>query len=452
MSLAGIIIFRIILYFLDGISWSFGLMELITRYFGFVPKNRKKSAVHFCIVSAVYMILNVFLYLHSKATGGQFETINGVIGLYCVLYWMFQLSNIKKPKAFLTGIFALQIYMVISGIIGSICSKTDMSLNAELAVTAMTPVIALVFVTVLSEMSSFKRKEPMGFPLILTSFVAFILVTAFRMDDFTENVKPVIQLKVEFSEDSGFQEFSAETLIVSSAVAFIVMLIVMFLIIKESEAEYFRKKNTISEYYLEVQKEHYESLSESNREIRKIKHDMKNHIYVMRELYRSGSLDELENYMTEISDKLELADTSIHTGNEIADAIISEKSRKAEEYGIRFTADGILPDLEMSATDICTVFSNTLDNALEAVRRLPEDKRRIELDIRRSGNFLYISERNMTDGKVRIQDNSIVTSKTDNVNHGFGIINIKEAAERYGGSVNISVTDNLFHLEIMIPI
>ncbi len=94
---------------------------------------------------------------------------------------------------------------------------------------------------------------------------------------------------------------------------------------------------------------------------------MKNHVYVMRELYRSGKMDELENYMNEIGDRLELADTSIHTGNEIADAIISEKNRKAEENGIRFTAEGTLPDLEMSATDICTVFSNALDNALEAV-------------------------------------------------------------------------------------
>jgi sensor histidine kinase regulating citrate/malate metabolism len=237
----------------------------------------------------------------------------------------------------------------------------------------------------------------------------------------------------------------------------VVVLLFILMVIRESESDYFQKKNTISEYYLETQKRHYESLMESNRQIRKIKHDMKNHIYCLQGLYQNRQYEELGAYLEQISDHLEQIDTSVHVGNEIADAILSEKMARAKQLGILLEVDGEMSGAKMSALDICTIFSNMIDNAMEAVQKLRKEDRNIRLDIRKNHNFLLITERNPVAHKLEIHDNRIATTKKEKGNHGFGIINMIESVEKYNGECQLNVMEDEnghyeFQIEIMIPL
>lgn len=295
----------------------------------------------------------------------------------------------------------------------------------------------------------------MRFSLILLTFIFSIFLDGalgFLDTETNGRLKLLVILRSFVPEEYMDQAIAIEIL------AFIVVIAFLFfiMIIRESEVKYFHDKNMVSEYYLEAQKNHYESLLESNREIRKIKHDMKNHIYCLQELSRNGNYKELDKYLKDINDSI-VAISNVQTGSEIADAIISEKKKKAEEKEIILKVDGTILGLDLKAIDTCTIFANLLDNAIEAVCQLPKEYRQIELSLKKNKNYYLITECNRVEHKLDVVDNEILSTKKDKKNHGFGIANMKDAVAKYDGECSIDVIEEkdgyyMFQLDVMIPI
>ena len=106
----------------------------------------------------------------------------------------------------------------------------------------------------------------------------------------------------------------------------------------------------------------------------------------------------------------------------------------------------------MTDADICALFGNALDNAIEAVMRLPEDRRVVSLTTKQSGKLFSVSLRNFYDGEVRLVNGLPVTTKSDSGYHGFGVKSIKEIAERYGGDVSVVAEDGVFTLNVLFTL
>ena len=111
----------------------------------------------------------------------------------------------------------------------------------------------------------------------------------------------------------------------------------------------------------------------------------------------------------------------------------------------------------MHVTDICTIFGNALDNALEAVAMIEDPEQRlIHLTVKKHKNFILIQVLNYCTNMENVADltkgGHLKTSKADHRNHGFGIKSIRITAEKYGGSVNLDRKDGWFGLHIMLPI
>ena len=100
--------------------------------------------------------------------------------------------------------------------------------------------------------------------------------------------------------------------------------------------------------------------------------------------------------------------------------------------------------------DITTIFSNLLDNAFEACEELPEDKRVIRLSVNRRNFFMFIYTENCYN-KVNIDDKKVYKS-TKSDHQGIGMMNIQNAVEKYGGSYQAEIKDDLFCTETLIPI
>lgn len=456
----GELFFRIIFYLLDGTFWILAPMWVLTQFYGYPVKQSKHRNWIFVTALVVYDFLNLFIYYICMKKGSYPGVINGVLLWFCLGYWMVNLKVTGKWKRFLLIFFTMEFCVSIFDLVACVYSYISLLTKGNVFVSVLSVYVQLIFEIglfwLLSWLSSRNRKEPMGFSLVVSSVIMCMLLDLvldfFNVEGYSE-LQPIIRLRLTLPEEQMDQAMSIGVLLI----IVVVVLLFIFMIIRESESEYFQKKNTINEYYLEIQKQHYESLMESNREIRKIKHDMKNHIYCLQMFCQNGEYENLKRYLQEISDNLQHVDQSVHVGNEIADAIISEKKIKAEQKNIQLEVDGDMYGINMSAMDVCTIFSNVIENALEAVESLPVEKRKIILDIHRNQNFLLIDERNYIDHEVEIRDNTIATTKKDKGNHGFGIMNIKEAAAKYDGECQLSVTSPEsgiyeFCIEIMIPI
>ena len=181
-------------------------------------------------------------------------------------------------------------------------------------------------------------------------------------------------------------------------------------------------------------------------------HDLKHQIAGLRaetdEQKRKDWLDVME-------EEISAFESLNKTGNQVLDTILAAKIFHCRRNKIQIScvADGKLLDF-MHVTDICSIFGNALDNAIESVILLPEEEKRlIHLTVSAKKNFVFIKVENYCEEKVEVNEHGILpTSKADKDNHGFGIKSICYAVQKYDGSVNFGVKNNWFELSILIPL
>ncbi len=199
----------------------------------------------------------------------------------------------------------------------------------------------------------------------------------------------------------------------------------------------------------EIQREQYEQ-SRENIELINIKcHDLRHRMESWEQQGGSVDLEELR----ETRHMVNIYDSSVKTGNETLDTILTRHSLYCQEHGIRLSciADGsrlrFLP-----VGEICTLFGNALENAIEAVSRLerPED-RIISLQIREQRGMLVVLVDNNYSGELVFRDGLPQTSKPEGADHGFGLKSIRLVAEKYGGEMTVTA-DELFHLCVLLPV
>ena len=142
------------------------------------------------------------------------------------------------------------------------------------------------------------------------------------------------------------------------------------------------------------------------------------------------------------------------TGSPVLDAILDGKQVRMQNAGINFTcvADGSLLDF-LHVTDICTIFGNALDNAVEAAASVPErDRRLVHLSVSSKRSFLLIYVGNSCTVRPSLEDGLPVTTKKDRRLHGYGVKSIRMAVRKYQGTLSFQPGDGQFDLQIMIPL
>ena len=198
---------------------------------------------------------------------------------------------------------------------------------------------------------------------------------------------------------------------------------------------------------INLQISHYEKLDKLNSDIRRFRHNYINHLHSVLALIRMNELNDAQKY---IENLLEIEDTptiAYNTGNHLADAILSDKSEKFGECShIEF--NGIIPP-ELDNVDLCTILSNSLDNAIEACFKCGGNL--IDIVANTAHGYFVITITNPTD-KAECFDQIPSTTKEDSQNHGFGLLSIEQVAYKYDGKINIHCADGIFELSVLLKI
>ena len=213
-----------------------------------------------------------------------------------------------------------------------------------------------------------------------------------------------------------------------------------------------RANRRITAYQRELIDIHYREVDTMYRKMRGWRHDYRNHISVMKNLYRQGNYNELGQYLDMLESDLSSVDTVVKTGNPMADAILNSKLNLAISRGVPVKASVHIPmRLSILELDLCVILGNLLDNAIEASLTLPEKERmvRIYMDIKET--HLYISVTNLCAGKKMTKVNGRFLSHRGE-GHGFGLLRIDGIVEKYGGYVNRNSEDGAFTTEILLPL
>ncbi len=201
---------------------------------------------------------------------------------------------------------------------------------------------------------------------------------------------------------------------------------------------------------LKSQYEHYRYYQESFDMINMKYHDLKHQVAGIRAETDSAKRKE---WLDSMERELDLYASAQKTGNHVLDTILAGKLLQCWKHSVKMTcvADGSHLNF-MHVADICTIFGNALDNAIESVITLPDvEKRLIHVSVSSRRGFLFIQVENYFEHEIKMEDNLPLTTKTDKVNHGFGLKSIRYTAEKYDGTMITSMNKNWFELKVLIP-
>ena len=186
--------------------------------------------------------------------------------------------------------------------------------------------------------------------------------------------------------------------------------------------------------------------------IRKLSHDMKNHLLCIQTLAEKGQINQIKSYIDYLLVDNDILKSPIDSGNLVIDAILGYKISYAAQYDIDVKLDLQIPQgLLINEAYICTILGNSLDNAIEACKKQLKGQRTIKIIISYLKTNLFISIINTHEGNIKVDKNKkIITSKENSNNHGLGLKNIKEAVEKYNGELIIEYTESIFELSIVL--
>lgn len=406
----------------------------------FYRKTKKYFPFSLCS-GAVMGIIMLIVILLSKEEINISPILDGFYLLHTLAGW-YLITEKNADSLFsliMSEIFSASIMSNMRTAVFSLAEGSAESFAATNIMYCASYAISAVFILVLGFVAKSEDREPMS-KLNIVLLTSTMLITTLVITD-------------TYTLSDYIPDVSAAAIIPAMLILMAITTLLL-LSVKSAQVKHFKELNALNEQYLTAQARHFEQARLADEEMRILRHDMKNHISTLKGLYDSGKINELKDYLEAINAAANKTLARVYTGNEIADLIIADKMSLAESCGAEIVVDGSLNGLPVPSITLCTILSNLLDNAIDAVKKLPESKRRIEFTAKRTSSFFYIAIQNPAAEFIDVSG-EIISSKSDAKKHGLGIRSARTAAESFGGSLELSCVENdggvVFTAEVSLP-
>lgn len=205
------------------------------------------------------------------------------------------------------------------------------------------------------------------------------------------------------------------------------------------------------ESLLNRQYEQYRLFEMNNESLHRIYHDLKHQIDFIR---TEKNAQKRESYLQEMEHAISMHEAEENTGNAVLDTLLTSKNLVCLQNGIVMTCYADAGNMGfMHVMDVCSIFGNAIDNAIECVCKIAdEDKRLIKVTVYTQNHFLLIRIENYCESPVTFDSGLPVTTKADSQIHGYGVKSIKQAVEKYRGHLDVEQEENWFRITALIPL
>lgn len=409
-----------IVYLLSQALGVFAVYKLMRAFF----EERKTKKVVEIISYACYYILTSSVYLIFNI-----PIINLIVSIlsYFLLTFLYR-SSLKKRLlvsilVYIFGFCTEMIAVILTGYI-SFPINEENNYNSIFGIVAVNVLIFAVSMVV----SGFKNIKK-GDTLPKSYWTAILIIPLSSMFVLVQLFK--------------YSAFLAYEIVFSVAAILVINFTVFFLF--DRVAKLYRDKQ--ESLLLKQQNEYYvdrlmymEELHNASREVR---HDIKNHLLTIYS-YLENNIEESKKYISRIIDVYQIKAEIVHTGYPAIDGLLNFKLLPAVEKGIKINAKASLPSgLIFSSFDLTVILGNLIDNALEAVTLVSEN-RFIDFRMNCSKGMMIIRISNPYKNAIKKENDIIITSKTDKKNHGMGLRSVNETLEKYNGTTEIETHENIF--------
>ena len=280
-----------------------------------------------------------------------------------------------------------------------------------------------------------KEKQNVGWNLWLSSILIPISTLAYEI--------------MYVSSDS-----SSQYKIITSVIILFVINISAFYMYDSLSKSYVRQsKLSILETENTLYSKQCEIMQSSTQELQEFRHDMNNQFIALSQLIKSEQYGEAEKQLSRLTSLTKSKIIYSTSGNVIIDGLINYKLQNALSDKIKVKTEIAVPNqINIETTDLVAILGNLIDNALNALPDVPEDRRSLTIKVVFSQERLIIRTSNPYTGDVLCKDGKIISAKRNSKQHGYGLNNIAKAVNKYKGYIDIDYTGNNFTVDILMYI
>ncbi|MDU4934527.1 MAG: ATP-binding protein [Peptostreptococcaceae bacterium] len=419
------------------IEWE--VFKLILDEFGELKNDKIKKYITFILLILITTVLTI---------GDVNPNIKLFIGI--IMGYIFSLYNYKITL--LKGITINLVYWMILLGLDAISSSIIIFINSlESIYDLLNDNIFRLELTILTK-------------ILLVSIIPILkglkLKIEFNKIDFINIIIPIaaniLSIVVMFAlvMNSGDMNYEKNLMIlIFSGILFISNISLINIIGSIIRSNNLNVENRIIKEKMDMQYNHYLTVKEEQMKVRKLYHDMNNHISCIQHIYGRG--DSAEEYINSIKYELDNLNSVFLTENMILDSILNEKKKICDKNNIELFVDINFDRCEfIEMIDVCSIFSNLLDNAIEACYKIDDKKMNRFIRIKGTivNKFFVIKCENSKVNEIKLANNNVRTDKKDIFLHGIGISSIKTSVEKYNGEVSIDYSNDNFTAKIYIPL
>lgn len=404
----------------------------------FIVLNYGLSLRKTSVFSIIYAIITPII-LCFTATKHLDSTINLIISIFFYTTFCF-LSFNGKTKKKLTIICIFFFCYIISQFV-SIISLSDLfndSYNdilntniATLTVGFSTAVLTLCLAFPMIKVFMKKQRD-----LPIKYWILIILC-------------PLVTVLIVVIIDAILMEskFTNYLLLVTPFIGLVYINIAIFDLFETYSAQL---KYGIAQKTIEHYNKNYTLLKENEKEIRRLKHDIRKHLDIVYSLVKNGDTDTALTYLSDIKNKNYSDTFVVYTQNQTIDSIINIEIKKAKLKNINFKIDMELGhDITVSSSNITTILFNILDNAIEAADK--SEAKEVSLHIHSDAGMIKFIVKNSTVKGLLFDPDNCKTDKENSSEHGYGIKSVKKAVKDMNGIIKYSNENDNVIVFISIP-
>jgi len=265
----------------------------------------------------------------------------------------------------------------------------------------------------------------------------------------------LVAIYIAYVEQNILQD---KTFSLMSILCLLALVIMDTIIVVGNENDYQRIMLQNELASMKLQEEQLADLNEAQaaylNNLAKTTHDFKKHLAVITGLMDEVTVDEAarvktKTFVADVVNSLELTEHFRFIENSALRVILERTMTKCEETGIAFSSQITYSNFGfMSYKDICTLFMNALDNAIEACIQVKGNVfcKEIFLSINRTERMVLIAVKNSKNNPITIHDNQIQSTKIGDGFHGLGLKNMRRIAQSYQGDIYYQFNDDKFEL------
>lgn len=426
-----------------------------------------------CEIAATTVETLIMLEFISKLLGCRFEGIGRivsfVVSFVIINGYMIFVGFVSPQYAAMSDIIVLGLYMVYA-LCTTKCSIIYKIITPALCITAIILINTIVYSVVsfafdiksgylIVEQSAFRAAS-----LFVTKF-AFFLMTLIALKiakprTIILNTKELaavssififtvvlsaFSVELQYSgELMNTNKFTVAFLVCIAAINIINFILLSMIAKKNDEA----MQQAMMRVQYEEQKKMYDSIGTVYRDLQILQHDLKNELLCVQNYIEQDQQQKAVQYIEKLTNtKLMVFHEYVKTGSELLDAMINMKLNFAREQGIEICCN-IGVSLEgYNENDIMILFSNAIDNAIEA--SVKQTKKLIVITMENNRNYLCITIANAIDSSVLKNNAGLSTTKEDKKLHGLGTKSIQNIVEQYDGMIDYYEKNGMFIVDMM---